>query len=405
MRSVKEAYSNTMSAYRNLQHSNTTESSSRVIGSADEQAATVHGLRIALVHDWLVAGGAEKVVEQLHILYPEAPIYTSYATDEWRKRLDGKVVTGPLQKLGKLRKFIPYLRIWWFSRLNFNGFDLVISSSGAEAKGIRVPKGCVHINYCHAPTHYYWSRYEEYLKHPGFGLLDPLARLGLKLLVGPLRRWDFKATQRPNVMIANSHHIKDQIKKYYNREATVIHPPVDIDRFKPEAETKRHGFIITGRQTPYKRFDLAVMACSKLNLPLTVLGNGPDNAKLKKLAGPSIKFLDWVPNDEVVKQLQSAEAFLFPGLDDFGISAVEAMAAGTPVIAYKKGGALDYVEPGLSGEFFEEQTAESLEAALKNFNPGKYDHDAITKHAEKFSTENFRTKIKNFVTKTMADHK
>jgi len=142
-------------------------------------SSKARALRVAIVHDWLVGGGAELVVEQLHKLYPNAPIYTSFAAGEWRKRLDGKVRTGWLQYLGPLRKFIPPLRIWWFTRLKFDGYDLVISSSGAEAKGIKVPQGTIHINYCHAPTHYYWSRYDEYMKHPGFGPFDWLARIGL----------------------------------------------------------------------------------------------------------------------------------------------------------------------------------------------------------------------------------
>jgi len=191
-------------------------------------------MKVAIVHDWFVGGGAERVVEQLHKMFPQAPIYTSYCSDEWRQKLDNKVVTGFLQNwpFPALRKFVPFLRIWWFSRLKFDGYDLVISSSGAEAKGIKVNKPAVHINYCHAPTHYYWSRYNEYMKRPGFGILDPLARLGLKLLVGPLRRWDYKAAQRPDYIIANSNFTKDQIKKYYGRDSVVVHPPVDIGRFK-----------------------------------------------------------------------------------------------------------------------------------------------------------------------------
>ena len=211
--------------------------------------------RVAIVHDWLIGGGAERVVYELHKLYPDAPIYTSYCTDKWRKEMGGKVVTGFLQHwpFSKLRKFIPVLRIWWFTHLDLSGYDLVVSSSGAEAKGIKVPKGTVHINYCHAPTHYYWSRYDEYLKHPGFGIFDPLARLGLKLLVGPLRRWDYKAAQRPDFMVANSSHIKNEIKKYYGRDSEVINPPVLIERFEKSKPGKRQGFLAGGRLTPYKR--------------------------------------------------------------------------------------------------------------------------------------------------------
>jgi glycosyltransferase involved in cell wall biosynthesis len=349
-------------------------------------------LRVAIVHDWLIGGGAERVVHELHKLYPDAPIYTSYCTDAWRERLDGKVITGFLQRwpFPKLRKFVPFLRIWWFGRLKLEGYDLVISSSGAEAKGIKVPERTVHINYCHAPTHYYWSRYDEYLKHPGFGVFDPLARLGLKLLVGPLRKWDYKAAQRPDFMIANSTHIQAEIKKYYGREATVIHPPVLIERFeKAQAPKERHGLLAGGRLTPYKRNDLAVQACNELGLPVTVYGDGPDRKRLEAMAGPNVTFTGFVSDEEVANLFVSSEAFIFPLLDDFGVVGIEALAAGTPVIAYKAGGALDYVEEGKTGIFFNEQTAESLVAALEKFEKTSFDHAAIRRSAQAFSPEQF----------------
>lgn len=356
-------------------------------------------LKVAIVHDWLVGGGAELVVEQLHKLYPDAPIYTSYCTDEWRWRLDNKVITGYLQHFGKLRKFLPWLRIWWFTRLKLDEYDLVISSSGAEAKGIKTGKNTLHVNYCHAPTHYYWSRYDEYMKHPGFGAFDWLARIGLRLLVNPLRKWDYKAAQRPDFMIANSTHIQAEIKKYYQRDAAVIHPPVYFDRFQKQENKnlERRGFLIAGRQTPYKRFDLAIEACAKLNLPLTVIGGGPDNARLKSLAGPSVTFLGRISDQELEREFASAQALIFPGLDDFGITAVEAIAAGTPVIAYKAGGALDYVIPGQTGEFFEKQTVESLCKALQAFKPKAYDPSTVSKHAENFSNEKFQSTFSAYI--------
>lgn len=348
--------------------------------------------RVAIVHDWLVGGGAELVVEQLHKLFPDAPIYTSYATREWRNRLDGKVRTGWLQHLGGIRKFVPFLRILWFTRLKFDGFDLVISSSGAEAKGIKVPEKTVHVNYCHAPTHYYWNRYDQYMKQPGFGIFDPLARLGLKLLVGPLRKWDYQAAQRPDYIVANSTFTQSQIQEYYGRSSMVVFPPVYMERFqKPENQKReRRGFLISGRQTPYKRFDLAVQACTELDLPLTVVGDGPDHKRLRKMAGPNVTFLGKVPDEVLEEEFASASAYIFPGLDDFGISAVEALASGTPVIAYKAGGALDYVLPGKSGQFFEYPTVDSLAKALKNFQPERYSHPSIAVFAERFSAEEFR---------------
>lgn len=352
--------------------------------------------KVAIVHDWLIGGGAELVVQELHRMFPDAPIYTSYATDEWRQKLDNKVVTGYLQNCGKLRKFVPFLRQHWFSHLDLSGYDLVISSSGAEAKGIRVDKGATHVNYCHAPTHYYWSRYDEYLENPGFGALNWAARLGLKLLVGPLRRWDYKAAQRPDYLIANSGYIKDQIKKYYGREAVVIHPPVPVERFAG-SEQKRHGFVVAGRQTPYKRFDLAVQACSQLNLPLTVLGKGPDHARLVSLAGPTITFIEQASDKDMEEHFQKAEGFIFGGLDDFGIVAVEAMAAGTPVIAYQDGGALDYVMPDKTGVFFKEQTVGALAGALQEFQQQTFQPKLIKEAAQDYSPKHFQRQMKDYL--------
>lgn len=359
-------------------------------------------MRVAIVHDWLISGGAERVVHELHRMYPNAPIYASYCNDEWRKKLDDKVVTGFLQHkpFPKLRKYIPFLRIWWFTHLDFSDYDLVISSSGSEAKGLKVPKNVVHINYCHAPTHYYWSRYDDYIKHPGFGLLDPLARLGLRLLVGPLRRWDFAAAQRPDVLIANSSHTAAAIKRYYKRKSTVIFPPVELERFKQKNQNhRRQGYVIAGRQTAYKRIDLAVQACTKLNLPLKVIGKGPDHDRLVDIAGPSITFLSNVPDKDMAKHFAEAKAFLFPGTDDFGIVAVEALAAGTPVIAYKDGGALDYVKHGVTGLFFEQQTVDGLVGALKEAEYTNFDNKAVEKSAENFSTKRFIRNMDNIIAK------
>jgi glycosyltransferase involved in cell wall biosynthesis len=361
-------------------------------------------LRVAIVHDWLIGGGAELVVEQLHQMYPDAPIYTSYCTDTWRQRLDGKVVTGYLQHLGKLRKYIPFLRIWWFTRLKFRDYDLVISSSGAEAKGIKTGRNTLHVNYCHAPTHYYWSRYEEYMAHPGFGIFDPLARLGLYLLASPLRRWDLTASQRPDVMVANSTHIQADIMKYYHRDAEVVFPVVNTERFRRhQSATKHSSFLISGRQTPYKRFDLAIEACTNLGLPLTVIGDGPDNAHLRKLAGPTVTFLGRAPDDVQEKVFAESAGLIFPGLDDFGITPVEAMAASTPVLAYQGGGALDYVVPGKTGEFFTSPTATSLRASLQKFDPSAYSQQGLQAKAAEFTPEVFRTRMQAVIDTALAN--
>jgi glycosyltransferase involved in cell wall biosynthesis len=355
--------------------------------------------KVAIVHDWLIGGGAEKVVEALHQMYPDAPIYTSYCTDEWRQQLNNKVVTGYLQHwpFSKLRKFIPILRILWFSRLKFDCYDIVISSSGAEAKGIKTPGRVRHISYIHAPTHYYWNRYDQYLAEPGFGIFDPLARLGLKVLVGPLRKWDYKAAQRADIIIANSSYTQAQIKKYYGRDSSVVFPPVDVSYFSPHKKQARSGFVISGRHTPYKRFDLAVQACTKLKLPLTVFGTGPDTNRLKAMAGPTIQFMGHAGRGQLRDALQKSTAFIFPGIDDFGIAPVEALAAGCPVIAYKDGGALDYITPGKTGDFFDKPTAKSLATALEKFEFSKYNSNNIVSFAKAFNQDTFKQSLAKLI--------
>lgn len=348
--------------------------------------------KIVIVHDWFVGGGAEKVVEAIHEIYPKAPIYTSYISDEWRKKLkDADIRTGFLQKYPKLRKFLPPARQWWFGHLDLSEFDIIISSSGAEAKGVKKSrKDQVHINYCHAPTHYYWSRYETYLKDPGFDALNWIARIGLKLLIGPMRKWDFKAAQGPDLIIANSTHIKNEIKKYYKRDAIVIHPPVDIDRFLNKSAVQRSGYVITGRQVPYKRIDLAIRACNELEKDLLVIGNGPEHKKLENMAGKTIKFLTNVSDTDLPKYFHKASAFIFPGLDDFGIAPVEAMAAGCPVIAYRAGGAIDTVKENISGLFFDTQNVESLKNSIIYFEKRNFNSERIVAQAQLFNKNNFK---------------
>lgn len=363
--------------------------------------------KIAIVCDWLTGtGGAERVVKELHNLYPEAPIYTSqydrsskvWYNNDWFAEAD--VRTGWLQKLPKsLKKFLPVLRAVYFARLNLNDYDIVISSTGAEAKGIRTDKDTIHISYLHAPTHYYWSRYEEYLKSPGFPRgFNTIASLGLRLLVAPLRRWDKYAAKQPDVILANSTHTQTMIKKYYKRDSTVVFPPVETQRFKIAGKPEtRHGFVVAGRQTPYKRIDLAVAACTELKVPLVVIGNGPEHRRLEKMAGRNVTFLTSTDDLSMALHFQTALAFLFPtNIEDFGVTAVEAMAAGTPVIAYKKGGPQDYITPK-TGIFFEKQTVKSLVKAIESFNPGRYDPAAISAFAEQFSVAEFSKQIKRVV--------
>lgn len=360
-------------------------------------------LRVAIVHDWLIGGGTERVVLELHRMYPDAPIYTSYCSPEWRKRLDGQVVTGWLQHLGGVRKFLPVFQLWWFTHLDLSAYDLVISSSGnGPAKGVKTSRQATHICYCHTPTHFYWRHYDRYMAQPGFGVLNPLVRLGLRLLVSPLRRWDYRAAQRPDYYIANSTHIQGDIKRYYHRNAVVIHPPIDVERFAGIPSGTRHGFITAGRQVPLKNTDLAVLACTKLGVPLTVIGHGPEHARLKQLAGPSVTIIDrWVDDDELALRLATAEAFIFASFEDFGIIPVEAMAAGTPVIAYRAGGTPDYVIPGKTGIFFDKQTVQSLAEALRTFHSSTFNPAAIKAAVASFSAQAFQQHMRSFIDRVL----
>lgn len=355
-------------------------------------------MKVAIVCDWLTGiGGAERIVLELHHMFPDAPIYTSQydsSAIDWFK--DADVRTGWLQKLPfGLRKFLPVFRAYYFSHLDLSNYDLIVSNNfGAESKAVKFGPNTTHICICNAPTHYYWSRYEQYIKEPGFGMFNWLARFGLRLLIKPMRHWDYNAAQKPTKLIAISTHVQAEIKKYYGRDSDIIFPPVDTARFQIQSSKfnlpqTRNGFVIAGRQTPYKRVDLAVAACTQLELPLTVIGSGPDHAKLVRMAGPNISFVTDGSDQDVVNYLASAEAFIFPGVDDFGIVAVEAMAAGTPVIAYKAGGALDYVVEGKTGQFFSEQSVESLMNCLREFKANDFDAENIKKSAQQFSQDAF----------------
>lgn len=375
-----------------------------LVPSSRSPVPNLKDLKVAIVCDWLTSiGGAERVVLALHELFPDAPIYTSQYDPnqiDWFK--DATVKTTWLQGLPKqstVRKLLPVLRRQAFQNINLSDFDIVISSSGAEAKAVKKLKpAALHITYCHSPTHYYWQRYEEYLKEPGFGMLNPLARNGLRILGGPMRKWDYKVAQKPDILIANSTHIQRKIKEYYDRDSIVIFPPVDIERFTQRKQPKRSGLVISGRQVPYKKIDLAVQAAIKLNLPLKVIGNGPMHEQLLTLAHghANIQFLTNVSDADMVKHIGSAELFLFPGVEDFGIAPVEALAAGTPVVAYDEGGSLDYVND-TTGILFNTQTVSALADAIMVAQSTKWDHKKIAKSAQVFDKYHFEKAILKIV--------
>lgn len=351
-------------------------------------------------------GGAERVVLELHRMFPEAPIYTSVFTPETMPEYKGlDVRTTWLQKLPFKHKhqLFALIRPLAFRSLRLGSYDLVISSTTAEAKDIRVRQGALHVCYCNTPVRYYWSHYEDYKRDPGFGILNPLVKLVLPLVVGTLKRIDYREAQRVGHFIANSTAVQHRIKEFYNRESIVIHPPVDIERFKlPAKPPKREGFVVIGRQVPYKRIDLAVAACTKLGLKLTVIGEGSEHEKLKTMAGPTIKFAK-ANDQEVPSYIHRAEALIFPSEEDFGILPVEAMAGGCPVIAYGKGGARDTVAEEKTGLFFSEQTEDSLAEVLQHYDYTAFDTKTLVEHANQFRAERFESELMQFLRRLGAE--
>lgn len=366
--------------------------------------------KTAIVCDWLTEiGGGEKVILAVHDMFPEAPIYTSQYRPKRATWFDDcDVRTGWLNWLPQwTRRFTPFLRQWYFNRLDLSEYNVVISVTGAEAKGVRTGPDTLHISYMHAPTQYYWTLYDQYMAHPGFGVLDPLVRLGLKLLVKPLRKRDYAAAQRPDVIVSISSYIQSEIQKHYHRDSIIIAPNVavtEIQRLVAErkAPSRRQGYIISGRQVSWKRVDLAIGACIKLNKQLLVVGDGPEHAQLVEQARghDNIRFLPRYNGvGEIVGHFAGAKAFLFPSLEPFGIVPVEALAAGTPVVALRKGGALDFIKDGRNGVFFDEQTVDSLAAAIRRIDTMSFDESSVSRSAEKFSEDNFKKQLYDLVQK------
>lgn len=363
--------------------------------------------KIAIVADWLTnMGGAEKVVLALHEAFPDAPIYTStYTPEAMPEFANCDVRTTSLQNLprylSKLHKFFPILRVRAFRELDLSEFDIIISSSSAEAKQVRKTRpGQVHICYCHTPIRYYWSHYDEYKADPGFGWLNPFIKLAMPILVPIFRKKDFEAAQAVDVFIANSSTVQKRIKKYYKKPSIVVHPPVDTARFTP-AKTRGDYYVALGRQVPYKRHDLAVQAASELGVTLKIYGNGSEHQRLVAMAGPTVEFYTDrfrdASDEAVTKALNHARGFIFPTEEDFGIVQVEALAAGAPVIALGRGGALDIVEEGVSGVLFKDQNSDSLANAIRYAESIHFTPSTLKRKAKRFDKALFITKIRKIV--------
>lgn len=359
--------------------------------SAVRQVSVPAAPRIAIVHDYLnQMGGAERVVGVLHRMYPEAPIFTTILDREklLPELRDADIRTTWMQRIpGIQKRFKLFFWLYPFAMasMKLKGYELVISSSSAYGKGAPVDRDAVHICYCHTPMRFAWdfASYMESVQVPA------LIKLAAKLLVGPLRLWDKATSRRVTEIIANSTIVKERIRQHYGKNAPVIFPPVNVSRFQLGGAEPEDYFLIVSRLVSYKRIDLAVEACTAAGKRLIVIGDGPDRSRLEALAGSGVSFLGRLSDEEVEQHMKSCQALLFPGFEDFGITPLEANACGKPVIAYRKGGALDTVVPGLNGLFFEEQTVESLSRALHTFQVSRFDPVLIRRHAESFEESRF----------------
>lgn len=361
-------------------------------------------MKIALVHDWLNQfGGAEQVLSALHQIFPEAPIYTSIY---WPQAMPSEWCTWDIRPtwLDRLplihRRHQPYLPLYplAFGGVDLSDYDVVISNKSAFCHGVRTGPRALHICYCLTPTRFLWQ-YETYIQEERVG---PLARVFLPAAIELLKRWDFAAAQRVEHFIAISQMVRQRIARFYRRDSTVIHPPVEVERFRLAADPDDY-FIVVSRLVPYKRIDLAVHAFSELKLPLLVIGDGRDRPRLESLAGPSVRFLGRLPNGQVAHYLSRARALVFPGEEDFGIAPLEAQACGRPVIAYAGGGALETVQEGVSGVLFNEPSIAALVATIQSFDHRHFDPAAIREHARRFDVHTFQEKLRTFIEQHWAE--
>ncbi len=366
-------------------------------------------MKVALVHDFLVKlGGAERVLKVFMDMFPEAPVYTLL----YRPEICGKnfpperVQTSFLQKfpnfLRQRQKFLFPLMPRAIEGFDFSDYDLVISSSNAYAHGVVTPSRTVHLSYCHSPMRYVWDYTHEYLKEQKVkGLTYAVAQK----MLHEIRIWDRLASDRVDQYLANSKHVQKRIQKYYQRHSKVLYPPVNVDRFMWQKEHDDF-FLIVSALTPFKRLDLAIQLFNKIGKPLVIIGSGNQYEYLKNIAGKNIHLLGYKSDEETAQYLEKCRAFIHPAEEDFGIGVVEAMACGKPVLAYGKGGVCETVIPGVTGEFFQESTVESMEDGLGRLiiNESKYDSKAIRKRAEEFSEQRFITEFRKIVNEVMKDH-
>ena len=364
---------------------------------------------LSFVQDWLVDfGGAERCLEALCPEYPNAPIHCMfYDPRQFHDSLISNhlIHTSFLDRPIFKKRYRTFLPLYPFAieQLDVGRPDVVLSFSHSVAHGALVRSQSLHVCYCHTPVRYAWDLYHSYLELSG--LTRGVRSWAARAILHYLRLWDAAAAGRVDTYIANSKFVARRIRRIYGKEAAVIHPPVEVERFGATASRGEH-FLAVGRMVPYKRTDLAVVACTRLGLPLRVIGDGPESQRMKRLAGPTVEFMGRLPDARVAQEMASARALLFCGEEDFGITPVEAQAAGTPVIAYGSGGALETVLPpegedaaGATGLFFREPTAESLAEALKRFDSlsHRFRPEVAAANAARFSTERYVMEMKAFI--------
>jgi len=356
----------------------------------------VSGFRIALAHDSFTQfGGAERVIEALHEFFPEAPIFTLVYDKKFKDRYGSWDIRASWLQV--IYQFIPKFQ-WLFpiiplavSSLDFSAYDIVISSSSSFIKNIRVPKNCVHINYCHTPTRFLWSE-QNYVQQEVPALLRPIVRA----IISAMKKWDYKGAQRVSKFIANSTEVQGRIKKYYNRESEVVYPFIDTNFWHPTAEKKDY-FLVVGRLQAHKRNDLIVEIFNELGLPLRIAGTGRQEKYLQSIAKPNISFLGNITDLQLRDEYSAAKGLIYPQIEDFGLVPLEAAACGTATLAKAEGGALETVLPRITGEFFNSYNKDEIKQLILSWNPQKYSADNLRAQAEKFSKEKFREKIINFI--------
>lgn len=355
-------------------------------------------MRTAIVHDYLNQfGGAEQVILSLHEVFPEAPVFTSIYNEkrlpEAFQRMDIK--TSFMQKLPlvfPLFKLYLFCYPLVFEKLDLSGYEVILSSSSAFAKGVRKKPGQLHICYCYTPMRFVW-RYEDYVKREAFpGWLKDF----LPYFLEPLKRWDIENSRKVDHFVAISQTVAERIRKIYRRESDIISPPVECDFFVPSG-MDRDYYLVVSRLNAYKRIDIVVESFNELDLPLKIIGDGPERRRLQRLARGNIEFLGRRPGPEVARYMAECRALIFPGEEDFGIVPLEAMSAGRPVIAYRAGGAKETVIEGVTGLFFDTQNPTALINAVKRFRFEVFNKETLRGHALKYDKKVFQQKIKNYV--------